>query len=580
MRNNNDFKKLVLDKHKKMISDRKMKRKRILTAASCLLVCFVVCTITINSDLFKTPNVLDKDQTYGTTSDGLDSPKIESSPTIDNSAETEDGHNSLLGTNSETDPNSGSVDGSNGSNTVETIPPINSDGNDVNFDKSESENSNKDHECDDRPSESPTPPQITFIPDDYPIITGTVDLMADYRASYPEDPDYEMPNMPDEPNAPSDSPSEPESPEYDKTKLRNGLSDFSFNLFRNTYKYGENNVISPASLFYSLAMVSNGAQGNTKTELDNVLCGGDSNGLNDFLSTYCYKFGYYENSKTSIDSAIWYADNVTVNKEFLQTNYDYYGADAYKTIMNNDEALNSINGWIEKHTNGLIKEMIKDIDPSTSMILANTVYFEASWKYPLKILPEKQEFTNTNGTKTDVEMMSGTADKYIENEYCTGFAHRYYGSFSFVALLPNSGMSTLDVINSLDSKCFYGSEFRFEYVDTKFILPKFECTNESSLVDALKAMGIKDAFTDEADFTAMIKDEGIMIDEVNHNVTISVNENGTLAAAATEVGMAPEGVPGVDEPECKSVVLNRPFVYIIYDNSSQLPVFIGTVENF
>lgn len=577
MRNYNDFKKLVLEKHNKMVSDKKMKRKKIFTVASCLLVCFVVCTVTINSNFFKTPNVLDKDQTYGSTDDVPDSPEIESSPILNNSAEAEDGYNSSLGTNSEVINSSEAIDESKDSITEETIPPICSDGGDADFNKSESENSNSNdpsYEQSDSPNESPTPPPITFIPDDYPIITGTVDLMADYYGSYPDDPDYERPDMP------SDSPSEPESPNYDATKLRNGLSDFSFNLFRNTYKYGENNVISPASLFYALAMVSNGAQGNTKAELDNVLCSGDSIGLNDFLSTYRYKFGYLENSKTSIDSAIWYSDNVTVNKEFLQTNYDYYGADAYKTIMNNNEALNSINGWIEKHTNGLIKEMIKDIDPATSMIIANTVYFEASWKNPLKLLPQKQEFTNANETKTDIEMMRGTTDKYFENEYCTGFAHRYYGGFSFVALLPNEGMTTLDVINSLDSKSFYGNEFKFEYVDTKFTMPKFECTTELSLVDTLKAMGIKDAFTDKADFTAMIKDEGIMIDEVNHNVTISVNENGTLAAAATDVEMAPEGIPGTDESDCKTVVLNRPFVYIIYDISSKLPIFIGTVENF
>lgn len=557
MRSNNDFKKLVMDKHKVMISERKMKRKKFFTAASCLLICFTICTVIINSGFFEKNHLA---------ADSITQSQTGNSQNRDCSEEHGNGsHNSTLGTIGDADINSDSYGESSGSISQGTVSSSVSDGNDESSKSELKEDSGI--ECpDDSNTTTTTPPiaQITFIPDDYPIITGTVNLMSAFYS-------YAEGNESCEPNAPDSSDNE--------TDAKKGLADFSFNLFRNIYKSGENNVISPASLFYSLAMVSNGALGNTKTELDNILCGGDSSGLNEYLLIYRRQFGNRENCTASIDSAIWYADDITVNKCFLQTNYDYYGADAYKTIMSNDEALNSINAWIDNHTNGLIKEMIKEVDPETSMILANTVYFEASWRNQLSLLTQKQLFTSANGTETYVEMMRGSTDQYIENEYCTGFINKYYGNFSFVALLPNEGMTTADVINSLNSASFYGSDYKAEKIQTDFIMPKFECTSELSLIDSLKAMGINDAFNENADFSAMIKNPGVMISKVNQNVTISVNENGTLAAAATVVEAMPES-PSENESESKFIVLNRPFVYMIYDNSTKLPVFIGTVENF
>ena len=110
-------------------------------------------------------------------------------------------------------------------------------------------------------------------------------------------------------------------------------------------------------------------------------------------------------------------------------------------------------------------------------------------------------------------------------------------------------------------------------------LPKFKYEYEINMNDPLKNMGMLNAFDSFlANFNSMCSSKlgNIYIGDVKHKTFIEVNERGTRAGAVTKVEM----VPGSAQTEAKFVMLDRPFVYAIIDNSTNLPVFIGSVVNF
>jgi serpin B len=170
--------------------------------------------------------------------------------------------------------------------------------------------------------------------------------------------------------------------------------------------------------------------------------------------------------------------------------------------------------------------------------------------------------------------------KYLDDGKATGFIKPYAGNkYSFAALLPNENIQIDEYIQSLTGTGFLNMIKNAENIIVQTYLPKFKYEYEIKMNDALKTLGMPDAFHDgKADFKKMAtsSDGNIYIGEVLHKTFISVDELGTKAGAVTKVEIQAECVIEYE----KTVRLDRPFVYAIIDNATNLPVFIGTVVNF
>lgn len=175
-------------------------------------------------------------------------------------------------------------------------------------------------------------------------------------------------------------------------------------------------------------------------------------------------------------------------------------------------------------------------------------------------------------------MMNGTEMRYLADENTTGFIKPYKEGYSFVALLPQEGMSLADYEAQLDAEKWQGlmESVSEERVYTR--IPQFSTEYEAELNDVLVDMGMEDAFDEEdADFSNMLlADDTIRIGKVVHKTYIEVDELGTKAGAVTSVSMDANSAMPEEEP--KRVYLNRPFVYVIIEDSTGLPVFIGEFE--
>ena len=111
-------------------------------------------------------------------------------------------------------------------------------------------------------------------------------------------------------------------------------------------------------------------------------------------------------------------------------------------------------------------------------------------------------------------------------------------------------------------------------------IPKFEAEYEVELKDILTSMGMEDAFDEEkADFSGIgtSEDGSIYIGRVLHKTYISVDGLGTKAGAATAVEMVTE--TAMMEEEVYYVSLNRPFVYAVVEDETNIPLFIGVVND-
>ena len=357
-------------------------------------------------------------------------------------------------------------------------------------------------------------------------------------------------------------------------------ADFSLELFKKSFSQEKNSLISPLSVLLALAMTANGADKQTLEEMEAVL-GKDIplSELNEYLYSYVKNLPSEKKAKLTIANSIWFREDenrLTVEKEFLQQNANYYDAAAYKSPFDG-QTLKDINNWVKKNTDGMIEKILDQIEDDTVMYLINAIVFDAEWETVYnKAYIMEGSFTAIDGSKQSADFMHSEESIYLDDGRATGFIKPYAGNkYSFVALLPNEGVAIGDYIAGLTGEGFLQTINGAVSTTVSAALPKFSYDYKIKMNDILKAMGMPQAFVPaEADFTRLGKSSrgNIYIGEVLHKTFIQVDELGTRAGAVTKVEMKDEAYI-----ETKIVTLNRPFVYAIIDNASKLPVFIGTV---
>lgn len=355
-------------------------------------------------------------------------------------------------------------------------------------------------------------------------------------------------------------------------------ANFAVNLFQQCTADHQNTLISPLSAMLALSMTANGADGNTRTQMEKVLGGGMSiNELNEYLTAYVKNLENDDTAKLSIANSIWFRKGFSVNKSFLQTNADYYGAAAYQSPFN-EQTRSDINQWVYDSTDGLIDSFLDDsIDDNVKLYLINALVFEAQWEEPYneEELRTNGVFTAADGSEETVTYMCSDESLFLDDGMATGFIKPYAGgNYSFVALLPNEGVSIDEYVSSLtgDKLIQTIQDAETDQYSESVWLPQFSVTDAITMNDALQKLGMTDVFSDTADFTQMSSEPGLYINRVMQKTFITVTPVGTKAGAATGVEMQKASISL--DPRVK---LNRPFVYAIIDNTTDLPIFIGTV---
>lgn len=353
------------------------------------------------------------------------------------------------------------------------------------------------------------------------------------------------------------------------------VTDFAIRLFQKSMEEDKNTLISPLSVLAALSMTANGAEGETLTQMETVL-GQSKDALNAWYKYDTDKSGDY----LHLANAVFVKDDpeLTVNDAFIKTVEKWYETDSVVTDFN-EHALNSINQYVEDNTHGMVKNILDEIPDEAVMYLINALAFEARWANPYnEYAVQENVFTTEDGREQPIELMySEEYDVYIEDDLFTGFLKNYEGGrYIFAALLPNEGVSVAEVADSL-SAASMTDKLTSRWGGTVLTaMPKFQTEFDVEMSEVLQAMGMTDAFDPyKADFSSLATYSGdnIFLNRVLHKTFISVGEQGTRAGAATVIEVAAEAAPP-EEP--KTVILNRPFIYMIWDTETYTPIFMGT----
>lgn len=387
----------------------------------------------------------------------------------------------------------------------------------------------------------------------------------------------------DQPNRPFERRELPRSLTTQEMRLVDGSGLFGFQMMQKLTERNplSSHFISPLSIIMAYGMTMNGAEGETYTQMQEVfgldglsrddinLAARDLIGL---LTTYDEKVTF------TIANSIWYREEYPVAKNFLDINRTHYDAVIEAVNFADPKTLERINGWVKEKTGGLIENITDELDPQIVMYLLNAIYFKGDWS--VRFDPDKttkKPFKLPNGSFKEVDMMQMEMEKEMAYKHGEDYeaVNLYYGDAGFVMtlILPDESTTLEEWLSETNWDTWTQISGDFYDVTLTLRMPKFELEYEvENFEELLIDLGIIDGFDPFlADFSPMTgSPNGIFIGESKHKTFISVNEEGTEAAAVTSVVMFDSA------PQMAELTFNRPFFYVIREVESGTILFMGT----
>lgn len=368
----------------------------------------------------------------------------------------------------------------------------------------------------------------------------------------------------------------------DVQEVVKGNNQLAFKLYTHfAQRITDKNIfLSPWSITSALSMTYEGAKTVSKKEMENTLYLSDQEDLRKPAMKKLFNYLTDNNSfDLNIANALFLHQNYKLLDIYTQTIEKFYRGQVQRVnFLNEEESREIINDWVEDKTNDKIENLIpkKVINDLTRLILVNAIYFKSNWHYefdedktkernfqvsktqfitaPLMYLPAKEEF------------------KYFENKAFQAIELPYLDKkLSMVVILPKDEMN---LSAKVDYKQYKGFINKLMPHKVKIYFPKFKFRNKYMMADALKEMGMRKSFTNQADFSGISGKKDLKISQVIHQSFIEVNEEGTEASAATAVVMSRKSISR--NPLFKA---DHPFTFLIKDNATGLILFIGRVSN-
>jgi serpin B len=406
----------------------------------------------------------------------------------------------------------------------------------------------------------------------------------------------------------------PDNPEAAK-KAAYGVRAFGTDLYAQLRTEPGSLVFSPYSANVALTMTALGAQGNTREEMNAVLrtrgpqwhtprpvpgrtqpekalFDPDPEIAKEYAALAASVMKQPENAKRrqelSVANSLWMQKGRPWRASYLATARDDFRAGLFEVdfARNPDAAADRINRWVEKETRDRIQKLIGPgtLTPETRLVLANAIYFKARWESEFKkSSTEPLDFTRTDGTKVKAPLMFQRSDFGLREEEGLQVLRMPYdgGACALYVLLP----AKHDGLPELERK--FTAEALERWTGTKDLrgervnvwLPRFKFTVPVQLNGALQRMGMKEAFSDAANFKGMTDSaDPLKITDVLHKAFVELDEQGTEAAAATAAAVAAlTAAPQRPDPPVKEFRADRPFLFALVHEPTGAPLFLGRV---
>jgi serpin B len=364
-------------------------------------------------------------------------------------------------------------------------------------------------------------------------------------------------------------------------KILTAANAYSFALWRtiNDSLPAENVFVSPLSASFALGMTLNGANGTTYDEMRSALQFGDIDLTaidSGYKSLIALLTSLDPSTTMQIANGIFYSQNFPFNSTFTQTVATYFGAEVKPRDFHDlPGTLTAVNDWASSKTNGRIPKVLDSVDPSAVMYLLNAIYFKGSWRDRFDPAETRDgTFHAARGDQSAKLMHRRGEMRYYETTDFQAVDLPYGDSaFTMTVVLPRDGRSVESVAASLTTAAWQSLSGSFGGREVDLYLPKVALSWKRELSGDMKALGMRAAFVDGADFTRMSPlGRQLVLSLLQQNTFVSIDEEGTEAAAVTVGGIFVTSLPSF-----ATVRVDRPFVFVIRERLSGTVLFMGKI---
>lgn len=377
---------------------------------------------------------------------------------------------------------------------------------------------------------------------------------------------------------------EPNVPAETVSNLVQGNTAFAFDLYQALSDSPGNLFLSPYSISMALAMTYAGARGETEQQMGETLHFDLPQeqlhpAFNQLTLALLSRSELPEGDgfKLNIANALWGQRGYAFLDDYLDVLGRNYAAGIHLVdfIAATDEARQRINDWVADQTEDKIRNIIPEgaLNANTRLVLTNAIYFNAAWASPFEEgATQPEEFTGLDGSQSSTPMMRQTGYfLYSASEGVVAVEIPYVGGQMSMVLIMPPAREFQAFEDSLDADRLQELLVGLSSTNIHLMLPVFEFESEIGLSQTLTAMGMPNAFGEQADFSGMDGSLDLFIQNVLHKAFISVDEEGTEAAAATAIIV---GVTSLGE-EPVEVRFDHPFIFLIRDNETGAILFLG-----
>ncbi|XP_069494531.1 alpha-1-antiproteinase F-like [Ambystoma mexicanum] len=366
-------------------------------------------------------------------------------------------------------------------------------------------------------------------------------------------------------------------------KIAGANTEFAFNLYKQIAESGssDNVFFSPLSISTAMSMLSLGARSTTKDQIVEGLGLNITNTTDKEIHEGFHHLIHMLNDANSdlqlnTGNVLFISEDLKMLPTFLEDVKNYYESNAFTTdFKNEEEAKKQINDHVEKKTNGKIVDLLQSVDQSALMVLVNFIVFKGKWEkvFDPKLTKEDTFFVDEN-TTVRVPMMEqeGSIHTWKDREMpCTVVRLNYAGNASAFFILPDEGK-----MKQVEEGLSAATLQKWRHTDRErrcsLHIPKFSISATCDLKKVLLKVGMIEVFSDIADLSRITGQRNLKASKAVHKAMLSIDEQGTEAAGATAVEIKPRFIP-------RPVILNRPFLFLLYGDITESLLFMGRINN-
>lgn len=355
-------------------------------------------------------------------------------------------------------------------------------------------------------------------------------------------------------------------------------NSFAFSMLRQLTDGSPHSSVffSPLSASMALGMTMNGARGETWDEMRHAL-GHETLAEEEINAAYrdlmTLLVSHDRRVQLSIANSIWHELRFPILDSFVDLARRYFDAEVTALDFSSPSALSTINGWVDRKTNGRIPKILDRIPPDDIMYLINAVYFKGDWSAAFDVSRTATHSFHAAGGERSVQMMvqEGTYPAARGNGWHAAELPYGAGDFAMLVVVPDQPDALDAFVRELDETAWNAIVTALSDQDGEVHLPKFRLEWTKVLNDPLKALGMRLAFRG-GDLSRISDTEPLEITEVLQKTFLIVDELGTEAAAATSVGVRVVSLPPA------LLMADRPFVFAIRERSSGVILFLGALR--